>query len=59
MGDENEAQPDYEQRLKKLADEGPMHKVDNEAGVVDITDQTGVEPDEPDPQEAFRFGHPE
>ena len=59
MGDENEAQTDYEQRLKKLADEGPMHKIDNEAGVVDTTDQTGEEPEGPDPLEAFRFGHPE
>jgi hypothetical protein len=59
MGDENEVQSDYDERLKKLADAGPLHEIDNEAGVVDTTDQTVEELEGPEPLAAFRFEHPE
>jgi hypothetical protein len=59
MGDESEVQSDYDERLKKLADAGPLHKMDNEAGVVDTTDQVVEETEGPDPMAAFRFEPPE
>ena len=56
MGDEKEAQSDYDERLKKLAEAGPLHVVDNEAGVVDTTDQVVEETEGPDPLSEFRLG---
>jgi hypothetical protein len=55
MSQESEDQLDYEQRLKKLADEGPLHTVDNEAGIVDTSDETVEEPEKPDFTAEIRF----
>ena len=55
MGDESEVQSDYDERLTKLADAGPLHKIDNEAGVVDTTDQVVEETEGPYPMAAFRI----